>query len=129
MPAAAWVDSGARRARASLVPTLDDTGQKVADALLDRLLVDKDLAETVSGLAFSQVAELVHGGQDEEARRVWLREVASFDEAQDELVGAIRNAHVAHLQRAATWRRVRELVVDLLKIAGPIALQVLVAML
>lgn len=100
----------------------------IADAALDELLANKDKIARVSGAAFVGIVSHLALGKDEDAKLLYLRSgKASFDElmgALDKASDATRAAKKAHDE---AWDEVKSVALSILKMAGQIAIPLLLA--
>ncbi len=123
-----WVGKGVDKARKDLLPRLPDQYRKGADEVLKHVETHKDLAGRVSAIGFAQIVSYTGLGMLDEAERVWLRETATATEIDAALSGAAKASHKTFQEKAAAWAETKKFALDLLKIGGPIALQILLAM-
>ena len=123
-----WIDTGVTKLRTEVAPRLPSDGATVALAVADKIAANAPL---LAGFAHNSVVEMagyLSLGADDEARVVYLRDQATFDEAQSALVGATDAALQQSADRQAEWQEVKTFLLDLLVTAGKAAIPLLLSM-
>lgn len=99
----------------------------VADAALDEMLANKDKLSKVSGVTFTAIVSSLALGRVDEAKLLYLRQSASFDELMGALDAASDATRKAQKEREEAWAAVKEVALDILKKAGSAAIPLLLA--
>lgn len=124
----AWVDSGAKKLRGEVVNKLPTEYQGNANQAVDRIVAGKSALATTSLGTFTKVVGYAGLGLVDEAKLAWLREQATFEDRMAARRASIGISYNADAERAKAWEEVKAVALDVVKYAGPIALQLLLAM-
>jgi len=124
-----WLDQGVSKLR-SVGASMPGPGATVMTGVADKIASPEGRA-ALAGLTHAgtvEIASYLACGVESEARFIFLRDQASFAEAQDALKAAILGAAVKNRQNAEEWTKTKAFLLDLLLTAGKMAIPVLMAM-
>lgn len=117
-----WVDKlAAKMETTSFQPAVDPFAKAGAAHLVN----NKTLISDWTGEALLAAATYVSMGEENEARKLWIRQTASLDDLLDTMDANAMRTQQAIAKREKMWADVKQFLKDFLRIAGPIALQLL----
>jgi len=99
----------------------------VADAALDEMLANKDKLGQVSANAFVAIISRLSLGQTDQARLIYLATDATFEERMAALDTASEATRKGKADSDAAWADFKNVAMSIMKKAGPILIQVLMA--
>jgi hypothetical protein len=122
-----WVHGHVLRVRERL-DSLHEEARGPADAGLAVLLARSDELAEIGRYSFTAVVNDLALGLEDDARAWWLEiQGASFDDRDRMLDEAGAAAVAAKRRRKAEWETVRSIALEVLKVAGQVALPILLA--
>lgn len=125
-PDSAWVDKALARGRRE-AERLDPELRPVAEAGLEVLERRREDVARVGDLAFVSIASRLALGQVDEAHRTFLANQATFDDRMAELDAAMMASEDAARARSEAWERTKDVAIEFLKVAGRVAIPLLLA--
>jgi hypothetical protein len=124
-----WVDQGVESLRSKIVPKLPAETAGIAYAVADVLNTDKATLHEITHGGFTAIASYLALGNEDDAYLIFLAERATFEERQNALLGAMRASVGAKVSRDEMWAKVKKLAIEVLQVAGKMAIPLLLAML
>lgn len=122
-----WVEKAVEKGRVQLYTVADPALRDLAAKGLDHLQARAPELAGVSHRTFVAVTARLSLGQVATARLEFLAERASYEDRMAALDAATDAAQNGMKQRAEDWEKVKDVALEFLKIAGQVALPILLA--